>query len=428
MQLRAPGLATAIVAAALSAPGAAAADDGVDANVTWYQEQRQGGLGGLTVIHPQVDGAVDVGEHTTLAVGYAADAMSGATASVYTVDAVSTATEFSDLRHEGSLGLTFAGRRAKLSVSGAVGVERDYLSLSGSASAAIDLPGKNTNLALSYSHAQDAVCDKSNADLQPLERRALTGADPCGTEYGVLGKDSVDVTMTVLTTWRELSIDTAQATVTQNLSPTMVLQLSLYGQVLEGFQSNPYRRVRVGPNEPQESIPDTRARAAAAVRLNRYLPKLRSAVHVSARAYSDTWGVNAATVELAYSQYFGSSLLLRVRGRAHQQTAATFFKDAFFYETESTAGAYFTGDRELAPVRNAVIGGKLTLMSVAEDDRKVWGLFDRVDWNLKTDVFLLDELPADDEAANLAGRATQFLTSDQLLDAFEVQLGLRTAW
>ena len=37
-------------------------------------------------------------------------------------------------------------------------------------------------------------------------------------------------------------------------------------------------------------------------------------------------------------------------------------------------------------------------------------------------------LPADDEAANLGGRATQFLTSDQLLDAFEVQLGLRTSW
>ena len=124
----------------------------------------------------------------------------------------------------------------------------------------------------------------------------------------------------------------------------------------------------------------------------------------------------------------GSSLLLRLRARAYQQTAATFFKDAFYYETESTAGSYFTDDRELSPVRNAVIGGKLTLLSVAEDDKKVWGLFDRVDWNLKADVFLLDELPADDEAANLGGRATQFLTSDQLLDAFELQLGLRTAW
>ncbi len=415
-------------AALLGGGGAAVADDGVDVNTTWYQEQRQGGLGGLTVVHPQLDATVDVGEHTSLSLGYAADAVTGATATVYTVDAVSTATEFSDLRHDGSLGLSFAGRRAKLSLSGAVGVERDYLSLSTSGTAAVDLPGKNTNLAVSFSHAQDQTCDKANAELQPLERRALTGADPCAKDYGVFGKDTLGPTMLVVTTWRHLTIDTAQATVTQNLSPTMVLQASLFGQVLEGFQSNPYRRVRVGPNEPQEHIPDTRARVALSVRLNRWLPRLRGAVHVSGRAYSDSWGVNSGTVELAYSQYVGSSLLLRVRARAYQQTAATFFKDAFYYETESTAGSYFTGDRELSPVRNAVIGGKLTLLSVSEDDKKVWGLFDRVDWNLKTDVFLLDELPADDEAANLGGRATQFLTSDQLLDAFELQLGLRTAW
>ena len=413
---------------ALGAVGVARADDGIDVNTTWYQEQRQGGQGGLTVIHPQLDATVDVGEHTNLALGYSADAVTGATAAVYAVDAVSTATSFSDLRHEGSLGLGFTGRRARLGLSGSVGVERDYLSLAAAGNAAIDLPGKNTNLAISYSHARDQACDKANAELQPLERRALTGADPCAKDYGVFGKDTLDATMLVTTTWRDLTIDTAQATVTQNLSPTMVLQASLFGQVLEGFQSNPYRRVRVGPNEPQEHIPDTRARIALSVRLNRWLPKLHAAVHVSGRAYSDSWGVNSGTVELAYSQYVGSSLLLRLRARAYQQTAATFFKDAFFYETESTAGSYFTGDRELSPVRNAVIGGKLTLLSVAEDDKKVWGLFDRVDWNLKADVFLLDELPADDENANLGGRATQFLSSDQLLDAFELQLGLRTAW
>ena len=63
-----------------------------------------------------------------------------------------------------------------------------------------------------------------------------------------------------ITTWRAPTIDTAQATLTQNVSPTAVLQLSLYGQVLDGKQSNPYRAVRIGPNEPQENIPTTRAR------------------------------------------------------------------------------------------------------------------------------------------------------------------------
>ena len=134
--------------------------------------------------------------------------------------------------------------------------------------------------------------------------------------------------------------------------------------------------------------------------------------------------MNSGTGELAWSQYAGSSLLLRLRARVYQQSAATFFKDAFFYETESAAGEYFTGDRELAPVRNILLGGKLTVITVAEDDHAVWGLFDKLQLNLKADVLLLDELPADDPDANLAGRDGQFLSSNQLLDAFVLQLGL----
>jgi len=407
------------VLALLLSAGIAHADDKVDVTTTWYQENRAGDKGGLTVVHPQVDLGVDVGEHTSLEIGYTADAVTGATAKVYAVDAVSTATTFSDLRHEGTLGIGFRGRRATLGINGGVGVERDYLSLSVGASAAVDLPGKNTNLALSYSHSFDQACDRENAATQPLERRPLSGDDPCAKKQGVFGEDTMGETA-----WRDLSIDTAQGTLTQNMSPTTVLQLSLYGQVLKGFQSNPYRQVRIGPNDPQEHIPDARSRTALTLRLNRFLPTLHAVVHLSGRAYADNWGINSGTVELAYSQYLGSSLVLRVRARAYQQTPATFFKDAFFYETESTAGAYFTGDRELAPVRNALIGGKLTMLSIAEDDVKVWKVFDRLEFNLKADVLLLDELPADDEASNLGGRSRQFLTSDQLLDAFSLELGL----
>jgi hypothetical protein len=403
------------------------ADDKIDLTTTWYQENRQGGLGGLTVIHPQLDIGVDAGEHVTLDLGYAADAVTGATATVYAVDAVSSATTFSDLRHEGKLGLGFIGKQSTLGLSSSLGIERDYLSIAVGGTGAVDLPGKNTNLALSYTHSFDEVCDKANGELTLLERRALDGDDPCKKKSGVFGDDSYimdNQALGLATTWRDLTIDTAQATLTQNLSPTTVLQVSLYGQILEGFQSNPYRRVRIGPNEPQEHMPDTRARWALSARLNRFLPKLRSAVHASARGYNDTWGISSGTLELGYSQYMGDSLLLRLRARAYQQTPATFFKDAFFYETESTAGEYFTGDRELAPVRNALIGGKLTMLSVAEDDKKVWGAFDKLQFNLKVDVLLLDEAAADDPEANTGGRDTQFLTSDQLFDAFTLQLGI----
>lgn len=410
----------------LGGPATAMAEDQVDITTTWFQENRRGGKGGLTVIHPEVDLGVDLGEHTSLAASYTADAVSGATAKVYAVDAVSSATTFSDLRHKGTLGLGFAGRRARFGASASLGVERDYLSLTFGGDAAIDLPGKNTNLALSYSHGADQVCDKANVEATPFERRTLVGDDPCKKSV-LTGEDTYVMDrpeLGTITTWRDLEIDTAQATLTQNLSPTAVLQLSLFGQVLEGMQSNPYRAVQIGPNQPQEHIPATRARAALSARLNRFVPTLRGAVHLSARGYSDTWGVNAATVELAYSQYLGDDLVFRLRAHLHQQTAAVFYKDAFYYQTESSAGEYFTGDRELGSIRDVIVGGKLTMISVAED-RDLLGLFERLQLNLKADVLFFDELAADDPEGNPEGIDRQFLSSGQLLDAFTLQLGLQ---
>ncbi len=407
------------LALACASGGHAFAEDEIAFTTTWFQEQRQGGLGGLTVVHPQLDIGFQ-GELLSMDLGYAADAVTGATASVYSVDAVSSATKFDDLRHEGRVGWGITGKRSTFNVGTSVGTERDYLSLTVTGAASIDLPGRNTNVALTYTHNFDQVCDKDNAELGPFDRRALTGVDPCAKGESYLrGKGTPDETV-----WRDLTIDTTQATVTQNLSPTANLQLSLYGQVLQGFQSNPYRRVRVGPNEPQEHIPDVRARVSMTARVNRFFPSLRSAVHISGRAYSDTWGVNSGTAELGYSQYAGSSLLLSARARVYQQTAATFFKDAFYYETESSAGEYFTGDRELAPVRNVLVGGKLTLINAAEGDEQVWGVFDALELNIKADVLFLSELPADDPDANLAGTSRQFLTSDQLLDAFSLSIGV----
>jgi hypothetical protein len=402
-----------------AAPLSAFADDKVDATTTWYQEKRQGNLGGLTVVHPQFDVGTDVGEHTTLDLGYAADVVSGATAAVYSVDATSSATKFSDTRHQGSAGLTFYGSRSSLSLSTSVASERDYSSIGVSIAGDVDMPGKNTNLALSYSHAFDSVCDFDNGMASAFERRALTGQQECKREKGLLGKSVMGDSV-----WRDLSIDAAQATLTQNLTPTLVMQAGLFGQVLRGFQANPYRRVRVSGVEAQEAVPDVRGRLALMVRVNNYLPSLKAAVHGMLRGYSDTWGVNSATIGLGYSQYFGNSLLLRFNGRIYQQAEATFFKDAFFYETEGASGEFFTGDRELGALRNIVTGAKFTYIKYDENGGPVWGFFDQIHINLKADLYLLDELPSDPIENNREGIDRQFLSSGQALDAIVLQLGL----
>jgi hypothetical protein len=370
------------------------------------------------VVHPQADFGIDLGRFFSLDAAYSADAVSGATSVIYQADAISSATTFSDTRQEGTLGFGLHGRRSRLNVSATFGTERDYLSRQIGGSASIDLPGRNTTVAIAYSHSFDQVCDKDNGTLSPQETTALTGADKCEKHSVMFGRDRPGMTL-----WRDLSIDTAQATLTQNLSPTMNLQLAGYGQILEGFQSNPYRRVRIGANSPQEHIPSTRDRWSLSARLNRFLPKLHSAVHFDARFYDDTWRVIGGDVELGYSQYIGKSLLLKLHARVYQQSAANFFKDAFYYQTESTAGEYFTGDRELSPVRNATFGGKLTLITIG-GDTPVWGLFDKLQLNVKADVLMLAVLPADNLATNPMGIDRQFIYGNSLIDAVILQLGI----
>ncbi|MBL4632502.1 MAG: DUF3570 domain-containing protein [Kofleriaceae bacterium] len=414
-----PRLALGPALAYLLLPTIAQAEDKFDFTTTWYQEKRRGNLGGLTVVHPQLDLGVDVGEHLTIDIGYASDVVSGATAAVYAVDAVTSATTFSDVRHDGSFGITILGARSDLSISSNVAVERDYTSISVSAAGNISLPGKNTILGLSYSHSFDAVCDFDNGMATALERSPLTAQQTCKKDKGILGVD-----IAADSVWRDLSIDTAQATLTQNISPSVVAQFGLFGQVLRGFQANPYRRVRVSGVEAQEALPDVRSRVALMARVNKYMPSLHSALHLMLRGYSDTWGVNSLTAGLGYSQYFGPSLLLRFNTRIYQQGEATFFKDAFFYEIEGSAGEFFTGDRELGSVRNIVTGAKLSYIKFDESGEPVWGVFDKIDFNLKADIYMLDELPSDPIEENREGIDRQFLSSGQTLDAFVLQLGI----
>jgi hypothetical protein len=277
-------------------------------------------------------------------------------------------------------------------------------------------------LALSYTHNMDAVCDRENANTTPLERRALIGGDPCNKTV-MFGDDTPGVTV-----WRDLAIDTVQATLTQNVTPTLVAQAGLYGQIIRGFQSNPYRRVRVNGIEAQEHVPNVRARTSLTLRMNKYFSSLRSALHASVRGYTDTWGVESVTLDMGWSQYMGSHLLMRFRVRTYQQDSAAFFKDAFFYETEGTAGEYFTGDRELGPLRHIVPGAKITYLAFDEEGGDVWGLFDEVRINLKGDILFYDELNASNAELNPEGTDRQFLTAGQFFDGFQLQLSILTTY
>src|SRR5688500_16323631 len=180
-----------LVVASVGAPGLALAADRAEFSTAFFAEKRDGGKGGLTVVHPQFDFGIDLGRFVTLDVAYAADGASGATAQIYQVDAGSAATTFSDVRNEASFSLGFKAAPSRITFGGTVGTERDYVSRQIGGTASIDLPGRNTTVALAYRHSFDQVCNKDNTMLTPLEAKALLGTDECEKKSLIFGKDAI---------------------------------------------------------------------------------------------------------------------------------------------------------------------------------------------------------------------------------------------
>jgi uncharacterized protein DUF3570 len=390
MQLR-------LAAGLLLVASAARADDRVDTTVTWFEERRPDGAS-LRVIHPQLDVGVDLGGVVSLGAGYQADVVSGATPTIYApkVDVVSAASEMSDVRHSGHASLGFTGSRSSLTLGYTYGTERDYHSHGISAAGTVDLAGKNTTFGLSYTRGIDEVCDLDNGDAEPLSRRPLSGSDPCFTGGGRTVAHAVD-------------FDTVQATLTQNLTPTMVLQAGLFGQIVRGFQANPYRRVRVFQIDAQESVPEVRDRGAVFLRANLAFPGIHSSASIFLRGYSDNWGITSGSAELDYHQYLGRHILFRLRGRGYQQTGAKFFRDARDYELMGPVGRYFTGDREDAPLRTFLAGGKMSYIVSGK------GVFDDIDFHLNAEGLWTTPLTETPPGGDVSG---------PLPDAIVAELGL----
>ena len=275
----------------------ALADDRVETKTTLMIEPGEG-IEELRIVHPQLDIGLDLGSSLEVNAGYEADIVSGATPRVYDValDAVSSATKFSDIRHSGRGGFAYKTGETTLSASYSYGIEEDYRSHAMSFGMVTELNGKNTTLGLRYGHNYDTVCDADNADREPLERRALDESTSC---YGRSGPEA--------TVTHSIGIDHYQATLTQNLSPVAVVQFGVDGQVIRGFQSNPYRRVRVYDLEVQEVKPESRERLSGFMRLNYALPSVASAINLMARFYADSWAIESGTVDLTYHQYLAGA-------------------------------------------------------------------------------------------------------------------------
>jgi hypothetical protein len=244
----------------------------------------------------------------------------------------------------------------------------------------------------------------------PTERRSLGSSNGCFAKTTGLIEEP-------------LAIDSYAASWTQVLTPILLSDVAVTFQVLDGFQSNPYRRVRLfGIVEAQESEPILRQRVAVQARLRVAITRARAALGFLGRFYWDTWGIKSGTAEVSWDQWLFSQLLLRVRGRFYQQSRALFYRDAgetLSYEAVGPVGQYFTGDRELSPFRDYLIGFKVAWVRNADERGKVLRVFEQFDLNAKVDLIDYEPLtPLPPNQARDVG----------LVNALIAEFGLALRW
>jgi hypothetical protein len=399
----------AVIALLVSSSLPARAEDKAEIKAEYFSEPA--GKQALHVFHPQVNVNVDAHRDFSLNFGYEADVVSGATPRVYgAVDVVSSATAFSDTRHAFHGGAELRLGPTAVDAGYTYAFENDYRSHAIDAGARVDLWGKNTTFRLGYAHNFDSVCDIDNQGVLAVDRRSLTASKGCFQK-------------TIGLVEEPLAIDSYAASWTQVVTPILMTDLSVGLQVLDGFQSNPYRLVRLfGTTTAQEAEPHLRQRVAVQARLRMAVTRARGAIGFLGRFYWDTWGVKSLTAEVSWEEWVHPQVVLRLRGRFYQQSRALFYRDAgeaLSYETVGPVGQYFTGDRELSPFRDYLVGFKVAWVRSADDKGKVWRYFETLDLNAKID--LVDYQPLTPLPPNQARDVG-------LVNALMAQLGLALRW
>jgi hypothetical protein len=314
----------------------------------------------MLVYSPSVDAQASPFRWLDVRAGWEADVVSGASvatkagpayAATHTpADVISTASVH-DLRNLGRGEITVKGDTTSLTGGYAYGTERDYRSHSMHVNARTDAYQHNTQFELAYARNFDSVCDRvqsTNAVL-PAQWSALEDSTGCFTSAA--GR-----------TTHAIAIDTYEASWAQSWSPVLETQLTYTAQLVDGFQSDPYRSVILGEGtKAQEHVPNERAREAVTARLAYYLRSIRAAVHVLVRGYHDTWALDSGTAEVEFEKSIGESLRVMARGRFYKQGGTVFWSDDYTGGVAPLGprGQYWTGDRELSPFWSWLVGARI---------------------------------------------------------------------
>lgn len=220
--------------------------------------------------------------------------------------------------------------------------------------------GGNTRAAANYYFSQEV--DYSSQAVVGTLTQELFQKNLTLSLRGQYTWDSVgEITRSGALINRFKEVHQASLTVTQLLSPTTILRFGGDGYRLQGFLSDPYRKVSMpdpanplgAPVDLTEHHPSERWRQAAWVEMSRYLRGLDGSLTANYRYYWDDWKVRSHTLQLKLNKYVTPDWIFSPEYRYYIQTGAWFLENG-------NRGEFFTGDYKLKPFESNNMGAGVT--------------------------------------------------------------------
>ena len=284
--------------------------------------------GGVTIDGPSILVRKKFGERFAATANYYVDMVSSAS-----IDVELTASPYEEERTQRSLGFEFLNGKVTYSAGFINSEESDFKSNTAYFSISQDMFGDLTTISLTYKRGWDDVFRNVRQADGSLTRDPgfAESADRRGYSVGL----------------------------TQVLTRSLIMAVQYEVLTDEGFLNSPYRSVRYidpesasGYSFEPEVYPHTRTSNAASVRMKYFLP-YRAALEGQYRFFTDTWGIDAHTAEVAYTHPVGERWIFDGKLRYYRQNAADFYRDLF---PRRGFANFLARDKELATFTSYTVG------------------------------------------------------------------------
>jgi len=217
---------------------------------------------------------------------FSLDSMGGASPYYHNTLTGASGSGVDDIRRAGDLKVTKYFDRFSIGLGGVVSDEDDYLSRGGLVEGKVWTEDKNTTFTFGMGGNSDEITSSIQESLDESRR----------TYNFVVG-------------------------ITQVIDANSIIQTNLTYNTANGYLSDPYKTLDNRPGGREEWI--------LLNRYNRYFEDLDGSFHGDYRLFTDSWGITAHTIDLAWYQPLGTMWTVRPGFRYYSQDSADFFLSDF---------------------------------------------------------------------------------------------------